>query len=66
MDAEYLLFDGTSTDGRGAPKYIGRTTDKKKAEKHYKSCQSPYSTGKIMVLTDDSFYQAIQSDLIRR
>ena len=35
MDNWYLLFDGTSTDGRGQPKYVGRTLSKKNAKKAF-------------------------------
>ena len=57
----YLLFDGSSPDGRGNPNYIGRTTDKKKAVAHYKKCKSPYSTGKVIIVTDDRHTQMDQS-----
>ena len=49
----YLLFDGTSEDGRGDGTYCGRTTDKSVARKHYDECKSnPYSVGKVIVVTD--------------
>jgi len=35
--------------------YVGRTTDKTVAEKHYKQCRkNPYSTGKVQIVTDTS------------
>ena len=49
----YLLFDGTSEDGRGDGTYCGRTTDKSVARKHYDECESnPYSVGKVIAVTD--------------
>ena len=56
METWYLLFDGQSEDGGGHPDYIGRTTDVKKAEKHYKKCRkNPYSTGKVIAVTDTEY-----------
>lgn len=52
----YLLFDGSSDDGRGEGQYIGRTTDKNVAMKHYSKCKSnPYSTGKVIKITSNSY-----------
>lgn len=63
MSLWYLLFDGSSEDGRGEPKYIGRTTSKEIAKKHFmKVNRSPYSTGKVMIADDFSFSRAIDSD----
>lgn len=51
----YTLYGGESEDGRGAGKYIGRTTDKDKAIKHFKKVSSnPYSTGRVVIQTDTS------------
>lgn len=64
METEYLLFFGTSEDGRGNPDYVGRTTDKKQAYKHFKLCENnPYSNNKVMILTDDEFTTASESML---
>lgn len=55
----YLLYDGTSVDGRGIPDYVGRTTNKEVARKHHKNVRSsPYSTGKVMVANDFALFQA--------
>ncbi len=43
----YLLYDGTSPDGRGIPEYVGKTTDKKKVVKHFNKIQDPHSIGRI-------------------
>lgn len=49
----FLLFGGSSPDGRGEPKFIERTTNKRKAKSHYKKCEKdPYSTGQVMIVTD--------------
>lgn len=55
-DAWFLLFDGNSPDGRGQPKYVGRTTDEKTAAEHYaKVSSNPYSTGEVVVVTDEEY-----------
>ena len=52
-DTLYLLFDGSSPDGRGRADYIGRTTDAKVARKHFDKCKNDfYSTGKVIAVTD--------------
>ena len=49
----YLLYDGSSTDGRGTPDYVGRTTDKSVAEKHANRCsENPYCTGYVLEVSD--------------
>jgi hypothetical protein len=49
----YLLFAGISVDGMGDSDYIGRTTDKSVARKHYDEYKSnPYSVGKVIAVTD--------------
>lgn len=61
----YLLFDGTSPDGRGEPKYVGRTSHKRLAKKHFDSVdrnKNPYSTGKVMIANDSDFRQATTKD----
>lgn len=49
----YLLYEGTSPDGMGDPYYCGRTTKRDEAIKHFRKCKAdPYSTGKVIRLTD--------------
>lgn len=49
----YLLYGGTSEDGRGHPRYCGRTTDMSKAAKHFAECESnPYSIGEVRIITE--------------
>lgn len=50
----YLLYGGTSEDGRGNAVYEGRTTDVDVALKHRKKLDKAgsYSTGHIMAVTD--------------
>ena len=49
----YLLYDGNSADGRGTGSYMGRTLNQQEARKHYDKCMSnPYSTGKVVIVTD--------------
>lgn len=62
--AIYLLFDGDSVDGRGSPQYSGKTEDYSKAKAHYEKCgDNPYSTGKVMILTDHEFERLNQSNI---
>lgn len=59
----YLLFDGSSPDGRGEPDYVGRTSHKESAKKHYKKVsKSPYSTGKVMIANDFKYRRANDAD----
>ena len=51
----YLLYTGTSTDGRGPGVYVGRTTSKLTAYHHYQTERAnPYSTGGVQIVTDTS------------
>lgn len=60
----YLLYDGTSEDGRGNGKFYKSTKDKKEALKHYKAVKKdPYSIGSVWVLTSSSL-DRIFSDLL--
>lgn len=55
----YLLFDGTSVDGRGEPEYAGKTTHIKIAKAHFEKCRkNPYSIGRVMVANDFKFFVA--------
>lgn len=59
MSDWYLLFDGSSPDGRGYPKFVGRTTNKAEAKKHHeKVSRDPYSTGMVMIANDNSYTRA--------
>ncbi len=50
----YLLYGGSSEDGRGPGRYEGRTVDHQEALLHFiKVKSSPYSTGRVLVITDD-------------
>lgn len=52
----FLLYSGTSVDGYGASKFLKATESKEEAFEHYKNIKfDPYSTGKVQVLTEDSF-----------
>lgn len=49
----FLLEGGSSPDGRGPGRYEGRTTKVVDAVKHYKKVKkNPYSTGRVIVITD--------------
>lgn len=59
----YLLFDGSSPDGRGELDYKGRTTHKNVAKKHFEKVEgNPYSTGKVMIANDFQFRRALAGD----
>jgi hypothetical protein len=48
----FLLYDGTSVDGRGSGTYCGCTTNKVVAKRHWDKCKkNPYSTGRVLALT---------------
>ena len=56
----YVLYDGSSCDGRGNPYYIGRTKDKKVAKAHFNKCKkNPYSIGEVRIMTDTTFHTAM-------
>lgn len=62
METWYLLYGGQSTDGRGDGIYMGRTTDERKAKRHQKICSSShYSTGYVIIITDQSVTRANSS-----
>lgn len=49
----FLLYDGQSADGMGQGSYVGRTTDEDNAQKHADKCsKNPYSTGRVLKVTD--------------
>jgi len=63
MGLWYLLFEGSSPDGRGEPKYVGRTKHQAQAYKCFKKVNnSPYSTGKVMIANDFKFWVATEHD----
>ena len=61
----YLLYGGSSVDGRGDAVYKGRTIEKSEAlafyVKHIKD--NPYSTGKVQIVTDGYIKRAEMKDL---
>ena len=62
METWFLLYGGTSEDGRGDGRYIGRTTDVLAAYKHYRDCaENPYSVGKVVIVTDKGMETAGRS-----
>jgi len=51
----FLLYSGSSEDGRGTPRYSGRTEDARAAHKHWLECErNPYSIGKVVRVTDST------------
>lgn len=56
----YLLYGGQSPDGRGEPKYTGRTLDKKVALAHFnKVKKSAFSIGKVVICNDTKLFTAV-------
>jgi len=64
METWFLLFGGSSEDGSGPGKYVGRTTDKQAAIAHHQKCTSdPYNSGYVMIVKDDRLGRAwMQTD----
>lgn len=63
----YLLFYGTSPDGRGQPLqgYVGRTSDKIVAREHFEKIHSdPYAFGSVFICTEKEFKGANEFDLM--
>ena len=59
----YLLYSGSSSDGRGEGTYIGRTTDIDKAIEHFNLInKSTYSTGKVVCVTDTKLINLMWDD----
>lgn len=48
MKTWYILYDGTSPDGRGDPVYLTRTTDPEIARKFLKDRNDPHSLAKVV------------------
>lgn len=56
----FLLYGGTSVDGRGPGTYQGRTTDAALARRHYEQCRrDPYSCGYVMAATDQACWRLV-------
>lgn len=54
----YLLFDGSSPDGRGTANYIGRTLSRQEAKRFLKkNSDNPYWTGYVLIVTDTTAYR---------
>lgn len=50
----FLLYSPTVSDIMGNGKYVGRTTNKEQARKHWRECMSdPYNIGKVVYITDN-------------
>ncbi len=55
----FLLFDGSSPDGRGHAEFIGRTENSNKARDHYNQCKRNWhSNGYVQVVTDTRTFHA--------
>lgn len=51
-DEIFLLYGGSSADGRGQPEYEGRTADAREAYEHWKRLDADYSsTGEVRRIT---------------
>lgn len=63
MSVWYLMFQGSSPDGRGDCDYCGRTTSKKMAHQHFMNIsRNPYSTGKVLIVNDFAYREATELD----
>jgi hypothetical protein len=55
MPTWFLLYGGTSVDGRGPGQYQGRTTDRAVARRHWdQTRKAPYSVGYVQAVTDST------------
>lgn len=63
----YLLYGGTSEDGRGIGRYEGRTTDVSVALKFRKKLdkQGSYNIGYVAAVTDTNIMHMTTVDLTR-
>lgn len=53
IDKWFLMYDGSSPDGRGSAKYVGRTEDWEIARAFYDVNENnPYWTGYVEIVTD--------------
>lgn len=58
MENWFVLFAGSSPDGRGTPEYVGRTTDVEKAKQHlFDLRKSPYGFGHVDAFIGDNYVQ---------
>lgn len=64
----FLLYGGTSCDGRGQPTYVGRTTCPVKALKHQRLLDkgAPYSLGHVEAITDTASVRCGLDELLSR
>ena len=59
-----LMYDGSSPDGRGGAKYIGRTEGWEIARAFFDTRESnPYWTGYVEIITDDKIIRIRSSDV---
>jgi hypothetical protein len=53
-EAWYLIYEGSSPDGRGSPAFSYRTTDRARALNSLKEMRdNPYSNGYVIMVTDE-------------
>lgn len=63
-DPVYILYGGTSEDGRGYPKFESYTNDWRVAQAFYMKNihNNPYSTGHVAIMTKKSYRHATRED----
>ena len=63
MKTLYLIYSGTSADGRGNAPLVKRTEDKKIAKKYYdKISKNPYNCGKVIRIKGNTETYMMSSD----
>ena len=63
----YILYGGTSVDGRGDEVFVERTTNYKKAKKHLKrNAKNPYFLGSVDVITDEYKEKVFSVDELKK
>lgn len=60
----YVLYGGTSADGRGDPEYQTFTDDWRVAQAFYwaEIHNNPYTTGHVVIMTKSSYRHATEED----
>lgn len=66
LEPWFLLYGGTSEDGAGPGRYVGRTTDRDAALRHFHEIKrNPYSTGGVDIVTDSTLRRALHASDIK-
>lgn len=63
----FILYGGTSVDGRGHEAFVERTTNSKVAKRHLKRNEkNPYFVGSVDVITDEAKRKVFSVDELKK